>query len=722
VIAAALGESARAAVEAPLDACVAIAGRSGTGTTTALLARAARAAREHPEARSLIVPSEIRLDALALHIVRRATPHAHAVDDVDAESLFAAACAPLFALEWEELGEPGGSLDPEVPGLRSPERFLEAAFRLVRKLRDAAIEPDEFARISLARATAFYANPPNFADRKLLIATKDAYRDSLDVDPAELQRQYRREVDLAKILANLYRRYVESIRETGAMTGRDAVLAATALLHGDAALAGELCEMHRFAFVDEAECCTAAELRMLRAIFGDALAGVTFAGDPSSATASFRTTPPDAAFALATARFELREQHRCPAAVEIACGALVPPREIAAGGSVETRVRLYRAPDPRDEANFIAATVAEAVAGGTPPGEIGVLLRSVASPTLYERALLDRGVPVAISGDWNLFGDRRALDALALLWNVVDPFRHDWLLRTLGNASIALSDASIATLCAEPPNPQRPLFALDDEAAPTVRASRWDPKRDLRLGWNVVRGDQDGALSDDGRERLRRFRHLREGWLESMERDPFDAFVRRVWREGLAREGEPGSAHERTQRAILERLLGRLGAFAERHPEAGVAGALEYALRRARSPMESCESEGGEGFVHLASIDAARGRGFDVTIVADVKAGAFPRWYVPDAFLFSPRLGMIPKENAGAARAARTAKFTFYMHYARAREKYNDGERGALVYALRRTKRELVVTTSGKATRGITAPEFFEELRNARLPGTQILR
>jgi superfamily I DNA/RNA helicase len=705
-------------IDAPLDVCTAIVGVAGTGTTTALLARAARAAHEHPDARPLIVPSQMQLDDLALEIIRTSNPSVRLVDDIDAEALFAGACAPLFALEWEELGEPP-SLDPEVPGLRSPERFIEAAFRLVRKLRDASIGPAEFLQIALARATEFYAKPPNFADPKLLIGTKDAYRDSLAVDAKELQRQYRREVDLAKILAKVYTRYVELIAESGVVTSRDAAIAATEALRGDEALASKLRDTHRFAFIDEAQNLRAVELRLLQAIFGDALPGVTFAGDPSSATAGFGAPAPNAAFALAKARFELHEQHRTPLSVELACRALIASSETIDAGSVDTHVRSYRAPDQRDEAAFIAATIAEAIAAGTPPGEIALLMRSVASPTPYETALLDRGVPVSIAGDWNVFADRRALDALALLWNVVDPFRHDWLLRTLGNRAFALSDASLATLCAEPPNPQRPLFSLDTEPAPTVRASRWDPKRDLRLGWNVVRGDQDTALSDQARARLVRFRELRESWLSAMESETFPDFASRVWSEGLAREGEPGSAAERTQRLVLERLLGRLAAFLDAAPDATVADALDYAQLRAESTMESCEDARGEGFVHLSSIDAARGRGFDLVVVANVKAGAFPRWYVPDAFLFSPRLGMIPKENAGGGRAARTAKFSYYMHYAKAREKYNEGERRALAYALRRTKRDVYVTTSGSATRGVTAPEFFEELRNARLPGSK---
>jgi len=79
---------------------------------------------------------------------------------------------------------------------------------------------------------------------------------------------------------------------------------------------------------------------------------------------------------------------------------------------------------------------------------------------------------------------------------------------------------------------------------------------------------------------------------------------------------------------------------------------------------------------------------------------------------------MIPKENVGDARAARTAKFSYYVFKAKAREAYNDEERRAFVYALRRARSAVLVSASGKATRGTTAPEFLEELRNARLPGT----
>jgi superfamily I DNA/RNA helicase len=674
----------QSAVDAPYDGCFAINGAAGSGKSTALAERIARARALYPDAQALVLPSPRRLDDYAGELLRECGVAVTLVDDVEAELLFESACGSLFALEWEEFAR--DQLDPEVPGLTRPERFLESAFRLIRRLREADVDPEFFLARSLAGATEFYANPPNFADPALLGATKDSYHDSLDVTRAELQRQYRREIDLAKILAKLYRGYVELVNASGRMSGRDAIVAARDRLRDDAALASSLRKRHRLAFLDNVEELTAGQLHLLQQLFGEKLHGVTLCGDPASATAVTRMVDPASAFALATSRIELHEQS-APA------------------------LARHRAATPRDEAAFIAGQVATWLSEGTRPENVAVIFRSVRNVEEYERALLDRGVPVAIVGDANLFADRRALDALALLWNVYDPFRHDWLLRTLSNPALGLSDASLALLCTEPPNPQRPLFTFDDEPAPTTRTSRWDPKRDLRLGWNLIRGDQDAALTAEARVRIERFRRLRTEWIEAMEALPFEDFARRVWSDALAREGAPGSARARAQQLVLDRLVARLAAFLAAMPDATTADVLEYAQRRMESDLESCEDAPDGAFVRLVSLEAAHGLEFDRVVVASVRPGAFPLWYAPDAFLFSPRIGMVPKENAGDARASRTAKFTYYMHATKARERYNAQERRAFGYALRRARKNALVTASGAPTRGLTAPEFLEELR-----------
>ena len=130
------------------------------------------------------------------------------------------------------------------------------------------------------------------------------------------------------------------------------------------------------------------------------------------------------------------------------------------------------------------------------------------------------------------------------------------------------------------------------------------------------------------------------------------------------------------------------------------------------SDLEACAPPaGGDEFVQLRSVEAARGLHFERVVVANVRPGAFPLWYSPEAFLFSPRLGVIPKENSGAARAARTAKFSYYMFAAKAARRYNEAERRAFNYALRRAGASVLVTASGTPTRGVSAPELLEELR-----------
>ncbi|HVS46712.1 MAG TPA: 3'-5' exonuclease [Verrucomicrobiae bacterium] len=691
--------------------CIALTGAAGAGKTTALLERVT-AARLPGRTLLLLAPSTGAVDVLrerlgAADDVRTSTfgdfavwllgefeparaplAHARIIDDVAAEARFFELAEPLLSLAWPEFAD--GSFDPEVPGLRMPRRFLEAAFRLIRKLRDAQISPEAFLQTAQIGATSFYAKPPNLASPDLLYYTKDAYRDSLDADGEELARQFRHETHLAKILAKLYRGYVDAQARHGLLTPRDAVAEATALLAGDPAFAANLRERFAAAFVDEAQDLTMGEIALLQSFFGSELADVTLAGDPDGATATFRGARPDRAFAAATERIVLDRRQRTGAALE-----------------------THRAESQIAEARFVADWVARHLRAGTPARQIAVLFRSVRAVRIYEEALLARNVPVQIAGDANLYEDPRALDALALLWNLHDPFRHDFLLRTLSAPAMALSDASLITLCGEPPDAQAMLF-IDDEVPDAQRSSRFDPKRGLRLGWNLLRGDADVNLSPIARERIETFRRLRASWLEAQTRLALPDLARKIWSEGLAALGSPDTARAIGQSIVLGRLLGRLDDLARREPNASLGDFLADAELHARSDLESCDDIVDADTVLLASVGAVRGREFSHVAIPNARAGAFPRWYVPDSFLYSPSLGMIAKDNVGEASASRTAKFSYYLYKFKTRERYNEEERRAFVYARRRARESTLVTAFGKATRGLTAPEFLEELGSSK--------
>jgi superfamily I DNA/RNA helicase len=674
----------RAAIEAPFDASLEIAGASRSGKTTTLRARATRYEDEHGSA-YFFAAHPCELVSLASLVLESAGSPVRIADEIEARRMFAAGAAQLFELTWPELKN--GTIDPEVAALRGPRWFLDATYRLVRKLRDSDIDPQTFLDRSLAGAADFYAKPPNFAHAELIAATKDAYRDSLDVSPEELQRQYRREIDLVKIVHKIYNKYVSLTNAADALCENDVVVRAVDRLRERHELAANVRERFPHVFIDEIQEATPMQRALLDAIYGTPLRGVTFAGDARATTNRFKGARPEVTLAGAHQTVTLNQT------------------------SGAATITLHRAKTLTEEAAYVAQRVHEELERGVPPGEIAVLFRSCADVQVYLDALLDREIPAAIAGDVNVFAERHALDALALLWNAWDPFRHTWLLRTLSGKAMALSDASIAALCADPPDPQTALFAPDPEKAPTERPSRWNPKRDVRLGWNVLRGDTDQSLNATARSRIVRFRKLREGWVQAMTALPFAQFVRKVWAEGLARDGDPGSARARAQQHILRQVLDRLVALQRLHPGATLGELLLDIAERAQSDCESSKTALDPSFVQLLSVDAARGRSFAFAAIPDARAGSFPRWYVPDAFLWSPKLGMIPRENAGSVNASRTAKFSYYLYRTKAREAYNSQERSAFEYALSRARATVLVTACGSPTRGITAPEFLEELR-----------
>jgi len=652
------------------------------------------------------------LDALAFELLR-AHPletglalDLERIDPLDAEEIFERAAAPLFSAEWSDWLGP--DVDPEIAGLRTPSRFAVAALRLIRKLRDAGIDDETFLAKSLRGATAFYANPPNFTAPSLVAATKDEHRGALAVDASELDRQRRRELDLAKILARLHRAYAEEIVRRGCLTASDALVEATRLLENRPAIARALRRRLRAAFVDDAHDLSPAALRFLRALFGDALDGVAVAGDPAAATQTFAGARPERIFGRAATIVALEARSLPPQIAAVA-------RAIAEGDAARAvpggdAVRVVHASDRAAEAAMVGERVAALIARGTPPARIAVVHRTLRTMAPYERALVDRDVPIALAGDPALFQRADVLDALALLWVAADPFQHVWTLRALQAPMLRLSDASIAILCGEPANAQPALFELPQDDAPSDR--RWDRKRDVRLGTNVVRGDRDTDLGDDARARVTAFRERRARWSAWLQATDVATAARAIIEDGgatLARTGET-AARARLRASLVERVIGVIAARAARHPGDDLVAALEYCARLAQGESGPGIAEECDDAVTVGAVDRVLSRRFDHVFVVDARAGAFPPYYVPDAFLFSTTYGMIPKECAGDATAARTAKFTWYEHHAKPRAAWVREQRRVFAAALTRADLSVTVSSSGRPTRGVAAPELAAEV------------
>jgi superfamily I DNA/RNA helicase len=730
-----LDPALREALAHPLESdALALVGPPGTGKSFALVQRALYAAATRPAGAVLLAtPSDagtaklrarlpggaagiacIPFATLAFEILRESPAPGSApvepIDDARAAVLFESAGAELFSLEWAELLS--SEIDPEITGLRAPERFADAAFRLIRKLRAALVSPDDFKAFGLRGATAFYGHPPNLASADLLMETPEKYRDSLRVTPAELGRQHEREVDLVKVLTRLYAAYVETLVRAGCLTATDAVYEATMFLRRNENARERARRRFAFAAIDDAQDLTGAQIGLLAAMFGDKLRGVTLAGDESQATRGFATGARGTdALRRATATIAFATQYRsAPEIFRAATLGLNPESRSAMAGDESGVVTCYRAEHPRDEARSITAEVQRLLAGGLEAERIAIVTRNLRCAHPYVDALLARDVPVDVAGAASLYDFPVTQDALAALWSAVDPFRHDYLLRNLEAPWLRLCDASVATLCGDPADPQPLLFELpedDDDEAP---AARWDRKRDLRLGRNVTRGDVDGLLPDDARARLAAFRAARERWEASTRTLGPGALARAILSESVLATLAPG-ARGRFEAGLVARLIAAIDDFEAREPLGTLDDFLAYAERVADSETDLLELELRDPHaVRVLDVEAAKGDDYDAVFVPGLQAGTWPRYYAPDAFLFTPSAGMIPKENVGDADAIRTAKFTYTMFRSKLREKYCAEERRAFYCAASRARRRLFLSAAGRATRGLSTPEILVEL------------
>ena len=178
------------------------------------------------------------------------------------------------------------------------------------------------------------------------------------------------------------------------------------------------------------------------------------------------------------------------------------------------------------------------------------------------------------------------------------------------------------------------------------------------------------------------------------------------------------AARARLRATLIARVIAVIGAYAGRHPFDDLVAALAYCERLAAAEHGPELVDERTDAVVVASVERALARRFDHVFVVDARAGAFPPYYVPDAFLFSTTYGMIPKDAAGDAVAARTAKFTWYEHQAKPRAAYVREQRRLFAAALGRANVSATVSASGRPTRGVAAPELAAEV-TALLSGGQ---
>lgn len=574
----------------------------------------------------------------------------------------------LVVLLREHLFELG--LDRYRP-LGDPARFLGALVDLFGRAKDEDVDPSRLAEH--ARELAASAGAAG--------------------DEAERARL----LDLASARAELaiaYERYVKLLAARGVLDHADQVALAVRLLRRRPAALHDLGARFTHVLVDELQDTNRSQLELIR-LLGTVNGNVMAVGDPDQSIYGFR-----GAMSGNVERFrrsfesirtiELRRNYRSTASVVAAAGRV---RSHAAGRSDDRGIRAHQVahrrgraapvrvlsyPTPEDEADGVAAAIAERVAQGARPSDFCVLVRSNTEIDGFLRSLRVRGMPAHSAARGSLFDSADVRALVAFLRVTADP--------TDSMELFALAAAW-------------PYELGGDLLASLLGASR----RRNRSLWEALRESvevDDTRLDRQSAERVARLvDHVRHAVDMSAERPSGEVLYDYLRRSGLlarlarATDEDSQAALDVARFCELVRERARLLVH-DRVPF--LAEHLQELDRARDAEPEAAAADA----VSVLTVHRAKGLEFKTVFVCSLVDGRFPVRARPATLCLPPELAGGPGNDDDALAEERRL---FYVALTRARD-------------------ELVLTTheSGPRGRGRRRPSIFIAEAIDAPPATQV--
>jgi DNA helicase-2/ATP-dependent DNA helicase PcrA len=583
------------------------------------------------------------------------------------------------------------------------------------------------------------------------VAVLDRVRRDRLLAPAAVDGQLRH-LRARRALLPLVEAYDRRKRELGAVDHGDRIVTALRLVGIDAVRA-ELRRRHAVVLLDEYQDTSAAQGRLLAAVFGEGHP-VTAVGDPNQAIFGWR-----GAGAGTLDRFtrlfrcpdgtdpqvlELTVTRRNPRLVlDVANAVAAPlrrPRPGADGvavlrppdGAPAGGVQVAWAADPAAE----AAHAVDRLRRHRRPGRTqAVLCRARSSFPVLRSALEAAGIPVTVVGLGGLLDEPVVSEVVALLTAAHDPDRSAALVRVLTGPRWAMSPRDLDVLAvaarerAPTPDEASLADALADADGPAAGAG--------------AAPSPLSRLSPAGRAAARGAARLVAAVRSSATRLSLPDAVRDAARlSGADVEAAVWAPDPRQPGRVLDRLVAVAADFAA---SAGIVtgtagddamGAFLAWLEAARVHewgLETVDVEPDPEAVQLMTVHAAKGLEWDDVVVADLAADAFParsrspHWLGGAAVLPWPVRGdrdALP-EWPGAAGAAVPTLDGFADGWRRfteaARDHATDEERRLAYVAVTRARHTLLLTgaqwRAGRATPREPSP-FLLEARD--VPGVVV--
>lgn len=310
-----------------------------------------------------------------------------------------------------------------------------------------------------------------------------------DVSPAALEAYARalpigsaQEIDLANTrveLCSAYARYQALLAERGLIDHGDQVSLAVRLLRDRPAIRDAIRSRYRYLLVDEFQDMNSTQLELVHALSNERR-NVTVVGDPDQAIYTFRGAASDNISSFKDRHVDLRQvvlrrNYRSRQPIIDAAHRLIG-HVTARPSSSDRQVAHRRSPaaapvrsiwygSPEEEADGVAAAIAESVAGGARPRDFAVLARSNAEIDSIARSLRVRRIPVRTQLPADFFAQPAVRPLLAFMRVVADPDQTLELYTLATTFPYSLGGAPLTELLNQARRRHRSLWEILDRAS-----------------------------------------------------------------------------------------------------------------------------------------------------------------------------------------------------------------------------------------------------------------
>ena len=423
-------------------------------------------------------------------------------------------------------------------------------------------------------------------------------------------------------LAKIYEKYIQGLKDNGALDFDDLLLKAVELLDGVPHVRDRYAEKFRFVMVDEYQDTNRPQYHLIRRL-SERHRNLAVVGDPDQSIYRWRGADlrnildfehdfPEAKIV------KLERNYRSTQIILDAATAVISQNRNRKEKRLWTErkggdlIRYFRGSDELDEADFITRT-AHAGITSAPDCMVAVLYRTNAQSRVIEDALMRSGLSYRVVGGVRFYERKEIKDALAYLKLLLNPHDDVSLRRVINVPTRGIGRGvmdSIDHLSAE-------------EAPPLLLASGIAVPAPNSLWTKLTRAIDERLVAQRAMVSLRTFRDLMLNLSEVARKEPLSITLGKVLdQSGYLQDLRDDKSEDSQSR--IENLMELVSASREyegRDPEASLGGFTD----KLSLLSEVDEGQGSvEARIWLMTLHAAKGLEFPTVIMAGLEEGVFP--------------------------------------------------------------------------------------------------